>query len=318
MRDLDRGARASDTRRPRRRSRVVPRGPTSTSDVARGGASARPARRPRPDGGADPGALRPGVACARPGGGALGRAGDAKSAAPLAHQLADASWWVRRNSAYALAALGEPGRDDAATDRRVVARCVRARDGDRGPGARGAATTRVEVTPAHATQFHAPRQVGPGGRASSYVRERAALEGSGAARVKQALAERGLAAAQAVRAELPRSVRTSPSASSSTARLREDDVVVEIGPGAGALTAAARPPRAPRRRGREATPGWPRCCARSWPRCRASRSSRATSSSSTWRRPRAPHGVDRARPWSATFPTTSRPRSSSGCSSSAR
>jgi 16S rRNA (adenine1518-N6/adenine1519-N6)-dimethyltransferase len=79
------------------------------------------------------------------------------------------------------------------------------------------------------------RQVGPGGRASSYVRERAALEGSGAARVKQALAERGLAPRKRfgqnflVREDLAERIVEH-------SRLREDDVVVEIGPGAGALT----------------------------------------------------------------------------------
>jgi len=72
-------------------------------------------------------------------------------------------------------------------------------------------------------------------RASAYVRERAAREGSEARRVKEALAARGLSPRKRfgqnflVREELAERIVEH-------AHLREDDVVVEIGPGAGALT----------------------------------------------------------------------------------
>jgi 16S rRNA (adenine1518-N6/adenine1519-N6)-dimethyltransferase len=67
------------------------------------------------------------------------------------------------------------------------------------------------------------------------VRERAALEGSEAARVRRALAERGLAPRKRlgqnflVREDLADRIVEH-------CHLREDDVAVEIGPGAGALT----------------------------------------------------------------------------------
>jgi 16S rRNA (adenine1518-N6/adenine1519-N6)-dimethyltransferase len=72
-------------------------------------------------------------------------------------------------------------------------------------------------------------------RASSWLRERVAAEGSELSRVKRALAERGLAPLKRmgqnflVREELARRIVEH-------CRLEEDDVVVEIGPGAGALT----------------------------------------------------------------------------------
>src|SRR2546426_3598834 len=72
-------------------------------------------------------------------------------------------------------------------------------------------------------------------RASSYVRERAAAEGSALARLKQALAARGLAPRKRfgqnflVREDLAERIVDH-------CRLRDDDVAVEIGPGAGALT----------------------------------------------------------------------------------
>src|SRR5436190_1225965 len=79
------------------------------------------------------------------------------------------------------------------------------------------------------------RNRGPRRRASSYVRERAAAEGSTVARLKQALAARGLSPRKRfgqnflVREDLAERIVEH-------CHLREDDVVVEIGPGAGALT----------------------------------------------------------------------------------
>ncbi len=76
---------------------------------------------------------------------------------------------------------------------------------------------------------------GPARRASSYVRERAAAEGSALTRLKHALAARGLAPRKRfgqnflVREDLAERIVEH-------CHLREDDVVVEIGPGAGALT----------------------------------------------------------------------------------
>ena len=72
-------------------------------------------------------------------------------------------------------------------------------------------------------------------RASSYVRERAAAEGSAVSRLRQALAARGLAPRRRfgqnflVREDLAERIVES-------CHLREDDVAIEIGPGAGALT----------------------------------------------------------------------------------
>jgi 16S rRNA (adenine1518-N6/adenine1519-N6)-dimethyltransferase len=79
------------------------------------------------------------------------------------------------------------------------------------------------------------RKRGPTRRASSYVRERAAAEGSAVARLKLALAARGLSPRKRfgqnflVREDLAERIVEH-------CHLREDDVVVEIGPGAGALT----------------------------------------------------------------------------------
>ena len=79
------------------------------------------------------------------------------------------------------------------------------------------------------------RNRGPARRASSYVRERAAAEGSAVARLKHALAARGLAPRRRfgqnflVREDIAGRIVEH-------CHLREDDVVVEIGPGAGALT----------------------------------------------------------------------------------
>ena len=73
-------------------------------------------------------------------------------------------------------------------------------------------------------------------RASAWLRERVAAEGSELSRVKRALAERGLAPLKRmgqnflVREDLARRIVEH-------CRLEQDDVVVEIGPGAGALTA---------------------------------------------------------------------------------
>ena len=72
-------------------------------------------------------------------------------------------------------------------------------------------------------------------RASAYVRERAALEGSEVSRLKLELAARGLAPRKRfgqnflVRSELAQRI-------ADECRLGPDEVVVEIGPGAGALT----------------------------------------------------------------------------------
>ena len=72
-------------------------------------------------------------------------------------------------------------------------------------------------------------------RASSYVRERAAAEGSAVSRLRLALAARGLAPRRRfgqnflVREDLAERIVEQ-------CHLREDDVAVEIGPGAGALT----------------------------------------------------------------------------------
>jgi 16S rRNA (adenine1518-N6/adenine1519-N6)-dimethyltransferase len=74
------------------------------------------------------------------------------------------------------------------------------------------------------------------GRAPAYLRARAETAGSEAARVKRALAERGLAPRRRfgqnflVREDLAERIVEH-------CRLREEDVAVEIGPGAGALTA---------------------------------------------------------------------------------
>jgi len=83
----------------------------------------------------------------------------------------------------------------------------------------------------------APRAAAPRPpRASSYVRERAAVEGGGELRrVKDALAERGLSPRKRfgqnflVREEIAERIVEH-------CHLHDDDVVVEIGPGAGALT----------------------------------------------------------------------------------
>ena len=77
---------------------------------------------------------------------------------------------------------------------------------------------------------------GPPHRASAWLVSRAAAEGSGIARVKRALAERGLAPRKRfgqnflVREELAERIVEH-------CRLTDEDVAVEIGPGAGALTA---------------------------------------------------------------------------------
>ena len=79
------------------------------------------------------------------------------------------------------------------------------------------------------------RNRGPSRRASSYVRERAAAEGSATTRLKHALAARGLSPRKRfgqnflIREEIAERIVEH-------CHLREDDVVVEIGPGAGALT----------------------------------------------------------------------------------
>jgi 16S rRNA (adenine1518-N6/adenine1519-N6)-dimethyltransferase len=80
---------------------------------------------------------------------------------------------------------------------------------------------------------------GAGGRrrAPAWVRERAEAEGGGVSRVKRVLAERGLAPRRRfgqnflVREDLAARIVDH-------ARLRDDDVVVEVGPGLGALTAS--------------------------------------------------------------------------------
>src|SRR5262245_16396350 len=72
-------------------------------------------------------------------------------------------------------------------------------------------------------------------RASNYIRERAASEGSEASRVREALAIRGLSPRKRfgqnflIREDLAERIVEH-------ARIGSDDVVVEIGPGAGALT----------------------------------------------------------------------------------
>jgi len=74
-----------------------------------------------------------------------------------------------------------------------------------------------------------------GGSASRYIRERAAQEGSELSRVKDALASRGLSPRRRfgqnflIREDLAERIVD-------LCHLREDDVAVEIGPGAGALT----------------------------------------------------------------------------------
>jgi len=86
--------------------------------------------------------------------------------------------------------------------------------------------------------FASPRtsRRAPAPRASAYVRERAAAEGGELARVKEALAIRGLTPRKRfgqnflVREDLAERI-------ADHCHLRPDDVVVEIGPGAGALTA---------------------------------------------------------------------------------
>jgi 16S rRNA (adenine1518-N6/adenine1519-N6)-dimethyltransferase len=82
-----------------------------------------------------------------------------------------------------------------------------------------------------------PKRTGPGApRASAWLRDRAAAQGSELARVKRALAERGLAPLKRmgqnflVREDLAARIVDH-------CRLQEDDVAVEIGPGTGALTA---------------------------------------------------------------------------------
>ena len=81
----------------------------------------------------------------------------------------------------------------------------------------------------------APRSVRRAGRASSYVREKADAEGGPIQRLKSALAERGLSPRKRfgqnflVREEIAERIVEH-------CHLREDDVAIEIGPGAGALT----------------------------------------------------------------------------------
>lgn len=81
-----------------------------------------------------------------------------------------------------------------------------------------------------------PAPPGPTPRASRYVREKARAEGSELSRVKDALAERGLSPRKRfgqnflVREELAERIVDH-------CHLTSDDVVIEIGPGAGALTA---------------------------------------------------------------------------------
>jgi 16S rRNA (adenine1518-N6/adenine1519-N6)-dimethyltransferase len=75
-----------------------------------------------------------------------------------------------------------------------------------------------------------------GGRVSRYIRDRASQEGSEGSRVKDALASRGLSPRRRfgqnflLREDLAERIVEH-------CHLREDDVAVEIGPGAGALTA---------------------------------------------------------------------------------
>ena len=81
----------------------------------------------------------------------------------------------------------------------------------------------------------APASVRRAPRASAYVRDKAAAEGGEAQRVKHALAERGLSPRKRfgqnflIREEIAERIVEH-------CHLREDDVVVEIGPGAGAIT----------------------------------------------------------------------------------
>jgi len=73
------------------------------------------------------------------------------------------------------------------------------------------------------------------GRISNFVRDKAALEGTGPRRVREILESRGLAPRRRfgqnflIREELAERIVDH-------ARIREDDIVVEIGPGTGALT----------------------------------------------------------------------------------
>ncbi len=79
------------------------------------------------------------------------------------------------------------------------------------------------------------RRPAPRPRASQYIRERAGLEGSAATRVKRALAERGLSPRKRfgqnflVQDELCERIVQH-------CHLHDDDIAVEIGPGAGAIT----------------------------------------------------------------------------------
>jgi 16S rRNA (adenine1518-N6/adenine1519-N6)-dimethyltransferase len=80
------------------------------------------------------------------------------------------------------------------------------------------------------------RRIAPSSaRVSAYIRDKASAEGGELARVKHALAERGLAPRRRfgqnflIREELAERIVEH-------CRLRDDDVAVEIGPGAGALT----------------------------------------------------------------------------------
>lgn len=80
------------------------------------------------------------------------------------------------------------------------------------------------------------RDVGASRPVPAYIREKASAEGNELARVKRTLAERGLSPRKRfgqnflIRNELAQRIVEH-------ARLRDDDVAVEIGPGAGALTA---------------------------------------------------------------------------------
>ncbi len=77
-------------------------------------------------------------------------------------------------------------------------------------------------------------------RASSYIRERADAEGGELQRVKRVLAERGLAPRRKLGQNFL--VRTDiADRIAEHARLREDEVAIEIGPGAGALTTRLAP-----------------------------------------------------------------------------
>jgi 16S rRNA (adenine1518-N6/adenine1519-N6)-dimethyltransferase len=82
---------------------------------------------------------------------------------------------------------------------------------------------------------HEPRAPRRGGHPSAYIRERAAREGGDAAHVREILAMRGLSPRKRfgqnflVRADLAERIVES-------GHLRDDDVAVEIGPGAGAIT----------------------------------------------------------------------------------